>query len=61
MQRTVFLDLAGDCVFFHQFAHEKRGIAQQVEKAFAINLAQHTRQLFRHDPHAAIDEADIAA
>lgn len=60
MQRSVFFDLAGNCVFFHQVSHEKWRIAQKAEKPLAVSFAQHARQFLRHDPHAAIDKADIA-
>ncbi len=61
MQCAILFDLAGNRVFFHQFAHQQRRITQKAEKPFPVGFAQHAGQLPRHDPHAAVDETDIAA
>ncbi len=60
MQRAVRLEFAGNCVLFDQLSNQVGPVAQKLERALAIMLAEFLRKILRHDPHAGIDQADIA-
>ncbi len=47
-------------MLLNQFKHQLRRISKNVEQTIAVLLAQHTWQIIRHDPHACIDQTDIA-
>ncbi len=61
MQRTLLFNFAGNLVFLDDFKNQLRRIAEHIEQTVAILLTKHARQIIRHDPHARIDEAHIAA
>ncbi|MCY1365173.1 hypothetical protein D9M69_520080 [compost metagenome] len=61
MQRSLLFNFASNLVFFDQFKNQLRRITENVEQTVAVLLAQNTRQIVRHDPHARIDQTNITA
>ncbi|MCY1298221.1 hypothetical protein D9M70_476950 [compost metagenome] len=61
VQRAVAHRLAGDAVFFDQGIDHRRAIAELGEQAVAGGRTEGRDEIVGLDPHAGIDEANIAA
>jgi hypothetical protein len=61
VKRAVGFELAGDGVLLDQFADEVGAVAEQVERPLAVEIAEFFRKIVGHDPHAGINQPDIAA
>jgi len=61
VQRAVAHRLAGDAVFFDQSIDHRRAVTEFGEQAVAGGRAEGRDEIVGLDPHAGIDEANIAA
>ena len=60
VQRADWICFAGNGVAAHHFPNISGTGAQKIQQAVAVILPQGGDQVFGHDPHARIDQTDIA-
>ncbi len=60
MKCAVLFQFAGNAFFFNEIANHKRRFREKAEATFAVLFAEDTGNVVGHDPHAAINQPDIA-